>query len=643
MTDTGREHSALESQEREDESLPAGSGGFAAHRSSTSPQTVPGRHGLRETVPLVFGAERSLLGILTLPASDRALATGVVFCAPLWHQNICSYRPLRTLALRLAERGLPVLRFDWPGCGDSLDHETPAGGAAIWQTALAEAIEELQARTGVTDVALLGLRIGATFALLEATRNPVVNQVVALAPYAAGRSYIRELRAFEALAEQNVYSEPQAERTPLPPGTLETGGFLVTEAELEALRAIDLARSSDWPRVPPRALLATTHLERATTALAGALGAAGSEVTTLELPELAHLWEASQVSYLPQACSVPVGEWLVAAAKTARADERPSSPRPAETPRLDGAGFVDRAEMIETAQGAMLAITCLPTAASRHSRDWVVFLNTGRIRRVGTNRLSTIWARRWARAGTPSLRLDVRGVGDSEGFAVGDEAHFDEPRVAFRPSVMVDLSAAFAWLAEHHQAERFTVIGLSSGGTLAYQLALHDARVTGVAMINPPALYWDDRLQLLRAWDDARKGGAGPPALYRAARSHGVRWTQKALQGSLLSLRGETPTKWDRRRALESLTRFQAEGRRVGAVFTSGDRGLRYFERALGADYLDQFDRLGVLVEVIAGPDHTFRPLWSHAPLTDFLERLLEQAGFLDRPGDAEAAAPARP
>jgi pimeloyl-ACP methyl ester carboxylesterase len=340
---------------------------------------------------------------------------------------------------------------------------------------------------------------------------------------------------------------------------------------------------------------------------------------------------------------VPVGEWLVAAARPAPTNRRPSAPSQVETPALEGAGFIDRAEMIATSQGTMLAISCLPTTPTRHGRDWVVFLNTGRIRRVGTNRLSTIWARKWAQAGTPSLRLDVRGVGDSEGFAVGDEAHFNEPRIAFRPSVMVDLSAAFAWLAEHHQAERFTLVGLSSGATLAYQLALRDPRVTGIAMINPPALFWDDRLQLLSAWDDARKAGAGPRALYRAARGHGLRWTKKALQGGLLSLRGETPTKWDRRPALDSLTRFRADGRQVGAVFTSNDRGLRYFERTLGADYLDQFERLGVLVEIVSGPDHTFRPLWSHTPLTAFLERLLEHAGYLDRPQDAEAGAPARP
>jgi alpha/beta superfamily hydrolase len=35
--------------------------------------------------------------------------------------------------------------------------------------------------------------------------------------------------------------------------------------------------------------------------------------------------------------------------------------------------------------------------------------------RSGPNRLTTAFARRWACAGVPSLRLDLRGIGDSDG------------------------------------------------------------------------------------------------------------------------------------------------------------------------------------------------------------------------------------
>jgi hypothetical protein len=36
---------------------------------------------------------------------------------------------------------------------------------------------------------------------------------------------------------------------------------------------------------------------------------------------------------------------------------------------------------------------------------------------------------------------------------------------------------------------------------------------------------------------------------------------------------------------------------------------------------------------VIAGPDHTFRPLWSHDLVQDRLERLLASIGYLDVEG----------
>jgi hypothetical protein len=65
-------------------------------------------------------------------------------------------------------------------------------------------------------------------------------------------------------------------------------------------------------------------------------------------------------------------------------------------------------------------------------------------------------------------------------------------------------------------------------------------------------------------------------------------------------------------------------------VFSGDDLGLGYFERQLGADFQEVLERSGATVEVIRGPDHTFRPFWSHDLLRDALERHLRQIDFLE-------------
>ncbi len=46
---------------------------------------------------------------------------------------------------------------------------------------------------------------------------------------------------------------------------------------------------------------------------------------------------------------------------------------------MGGKGFVDRAVEIITPRGGMFALACTPSADREPSRDWVVFLNTGRV------------------------------------------------------------------------------------------------------------------------------------------------------------------------------------------------------------------------------------------------------------------------
>ena len=252
--------------------------------------------------PLVIGES---FAMLSLPRSGGA-SNGVVICAPFGHQNVCAYRPLRTLAERLAEQGLAALRFEWPGTGDSGDDQSPRPDA--WFDSVERAVAELRRRSGASSVTLLGLKAGGTLALAAAAAMPEIEQVVLLAPFVTGRSYLRELRAFHAMAQQAF--ELSAGSRALPEGSLESSGFLISADDVDAFERIDFTKSDLAPFNGRRILLLTAQTDARAAKLAVALREAGAEVSDSIVPDLARTWDGTSVSVLPRSCSAAVLDWL---------------------------------------------------------------------------------------------------------------------------------------------------------------------------------------------------------------------------------------------------------------------------------------------------------------------------------------------
>ena len=104
---------------------------------------------------------------------------------------------------------------------------------------------------------------------------------------------------------------------------------------------------------------------------------------------------------MPPECSGLIVDWLLEGVA-------PQPPRPVpvrQLPavlRLEQGAIQEQTTLLDTPSGRLFAVTCGPSEPVASGEDWVVFLNTGRIRRGGTSRLSTIWARRRARASARS-------------------------------------------------------------------------------------------------------------------------------------------------------------------------------------------------------------------------------------------------
>ncbi len=130
----------------------------------------------------------------------------VLICNSLGHEQTRAYRNLQQLALLLAKKGFDVLRFDYRGTGNS-------GGASEMPQAMEfiedveVAAEHLLASTGLQHLSVIGVRMGALFALKA--RFASLNQMILWDPVVEGRSYVRLAESFhqQTLGNQSRFNQ----------------------------------------------------------------------------------------------------------------------------------------------------------------------------------------------------------------------------------------------------------------------------------------------------------------------------------------------------------------------------------------------------------------------------------------------------
>src|ERR1017187_8474035 len=115
---------------------------------------------------VLFGNPRSMVGILSDPGVFRcASGTAVVFINAGLVHRVGPNRVYVQMARSLAGMGVPSLRFDLTGIGDSDSRtgEDLAGGeAAVWE--VQEAMSMLREEMGISRFILVGICSGAAIA-----------------------------------------------------------------------------------------------------------------------------------------------------------------------------------------------------------------------------------------------------------------------------------------------------------------------------------------------------------------------------------------------------------------------------------------------------------------------------------------------
>jgi len=451
-------------------------------RSNTNPAPV-----WRETTAdslsrtsVVIEGSAPLFGWYHSGGGARLKDCAAVICNPFGYEYTHAHRSLRHLADRLAQGGVPTLRFDYYGTGDSPGDDTSAddgaGLLACWLADIRAAVARVKALSGRNRVCLIGVRLGATLAAL-ASAELDIDYLVTWAPCVSGRRYVRELRALALAAEDGAGSDT----------LLESAGFRLSARTAAQLQGIDLLKQHCAAR--KRILVVERDDRSEDPAFPDALKQGGQAVDVMKLPGYDGMFAEPHFTEVPAIAIEAITQWLTTQLPSAIAVTQP--PTPAQAIRFDWIEDGAAVPLSERgcrfgAHGRLFGILSQGPDADT-DKPAVVLLNSGSVHHVGPNRLYVLLSRALSARGYTCLRMDTEGLGDS----VGTGPRENHP---YQDSALADTDAALHYLRTHFHCRRFILLGLCSGAHTAFHagLQLQQYQLDDLILLNPLTFHWTE-------------------------------------------------------------------------------------------------------------------------------------------------------
>jgi alpha-beta hydrolase superfamily lysophospholipase len=610
-----------------------------------SVSSSPGSHPLsgsgRET-PLYFGASgRSRFGWLHPAQGERRADFGVVICNPFGYEATCAHRSVRVIASDLAQCGVPVLRFDYAGSGDSEDLAADSDQIAAWREDIVAAAGELRRLSQVSRIRLLGIRLGFLLAALAAAECPAVVGLIGVMPVIEGRRYLRELHRMRLAA-----ARPDGAPAMAVEGEIEVGGFALSAPTVRTLAAVNLASlakgcvrdlllidrddlpaATAWKSLWPEERIQARYVTRPGFVKMLMTPPYYAE-TSAEIRTELRGWVSTLAGAEPAPEIQTDGEGLVPIEASAAISDAPA---------------IERAVTLSS-DPALFGIVTEPQSGESWRRA-VILLNDGATYHVGPSRLNVILARRWARRGYHVLRMDLAGLGDSA-TRQGEPADEVFPRHA-----LDDLRAAIEYMRSNYGIRDLTLGGLCSGAYHSLRAAASGLAVNRVLLINPENFLSKEGETLgdLRLTEVLHNS-----VLYRA-RIFSAQYWKRVFAGQVdlwrvfriylhrVALAAESVLRDMARRLRVRLPRdlggeleeIAARGIRLVFVFAEGEAGIRLLRIQAG----NSLRRLGerCRLHIIDGADHVF----SRADSRSKLEATLSEELFA--PAERSVSTPSRP
>lgn len=405
------------------------------------------------------------------PADGDVRSAGVLICPPVGFEYSHAHRSLLHLADRLAQRGFAALRLDYPGTGNSSGDETDAELVDAWTGAIGDGMSFLESIVPAPPL-VIGLRAGALLGG-EVIRARSSSGWVAWAPYVQGRHFVREARMLHLVSEDEPGSSD----------FVDAGGFRFSDETLSSLGAIRLDRGEAGLGHP--LLIIDRNDQPPADRLAAYAEETGATVERVVQDDFDDMMEEPQYTKVPDATIGRIVEWCAERVTATYAVapgalgpfDRTAAPLTAE----DGSPVgTDHLLLMEGDDAPLFGILLEPEGVDREAAVVVLLPNAGAVHTAGPNRLYVELARALAEADVPSLRFDLRNLGDSR---VGTPENENHP---YPDSAVDDVRAVIEHLQDAGYAG-VVAAGLCSGAHTALHSAVElvDHPVVAHISINP--------------------------------------------------------------------------------------------------------------------------------------------------------------
>lgn len=542
-------------------------------------------------------------------------ATAVLMVPPFGWEDMCSYRPRRAMALRLAAAGIPCSRLELPGTGDAEGGPWDPDRVGRWIAAVSDAAAYLRSRPGVDRVAAFGVGLGGLVAWEAAAAGAAIDDLALWGVPAEGRRLVRELKALSRL-EVKLPGDDQ-----LPAGALAAAGYVLSPETIAALQQVDLSRTPLPEAVGRRVLLFERDGLAPSTQLVAVATSSGADVEVTPGPGFGEMVKEPQWAEEPQVVAQRLVAWATAGSPPSSI---PAPPAPAVQHELELEGAREAELVVDGPRGGLPVVVTEPAQEPMALR--ALLLNAGSQRHTGPNRMWVETARRWASRGVPTARVDLGGIGDAQ---TADIDHRDIG-LYYTPDYLVEVRRTVDALDD---GRPLVVAGLCSGAYWSLHAAVEDPRVVAVVLLNPRELLWSRSAFELKDARNLVRQMRDPESWRKVVRREvdvrrPFRLARAVLLHALPRLRRRpraTPPDADPLGPL--LDRLPERGARLTLVF-SGEEEL-----ATHLDGTGHFARLAahplVDVHVIGDPKtdtHTFRPPALQREVSALLDAALDAA-----------------
>ncbi len=233
------------------------------HGATTAPETAkpaPAPAALTRQEAFYFGAAgQRLFGIITRPSLPRK-SRALLICQSWGVEYMRSHRALQLFAQQLAELGFFVMRFDYYGTGDSAGDSVGAG-VQSWVRNIRAATAELRSRTGLHQVSVIGVRLGALLAAAASASGRDASSLLLWDPPPSGAHWLAELKRLAHESHENWNRQrPRSTKLPPPPADQLFGMTVSADwlSDIDQLNPsyvaahITVAQSRDEAAVPAR-------------------------------------------------------------------------------------------------------------------------------------------------------------------------------------------------------------------------------------------------------------------------------------------------------------------------------------------------------------------------------------------------------